>query len=932
MTTRDLREKYLAFFESKAHLRHPSGSLIPYDVTGRLDESLLFNGAGMVQFKPYFRGVARPPQPRLTTVQKCVRTGDIESVGDLSHLTFFEMLGNFSFGDYFKAQAITFAWEFLISSEWLGLDPARLCCTIFEDDDEAEREWEPLWRGAGFDPEAKIFRLGEDTNYWPANSFTQGPPGPCGPNSEIFYWTAAEPAPVSPYTREDYLRDEAQGKWLEIWNLVFIQFEWEGRLKNAARPHEGYEKEGMPPLPFQSVDTGMGLERTATVLAGQSSVYETDAFLPILRRIESVGDAQGVTLRYGSSEAQDMAMRIIADHIRTAVFCIADGVLPGNTGRGYVLRRLIRRAVLKGQRTLGLTEPFFHEAYEGVLAALGDAYPELAERREVIVQTLRNEETLFRRTLEQGDVRLREALESLQGERLSGRIAFQLYDTYGFPLEVTRELCEEAGVEIDLDEYERAFEEAQRLSRASGDMENVYADLGAAAVSATAPDAPEVTAFEGYEHLRETARLTRIEPHFGSEGASRRARVALDRTPFYAESGGQVGDTGRLLADAFEMRVLGTRKESGLFWHEVEIVRADGQRIEGQPPESLQKVLDSGWFFRSVEAEVDAPRRARIRRHHTATHLLHAALRQVLGRHVTQAGSYVGPDRLRFDFTHGQAMTSDELVAVERIVNEQALENTPVVTHADLPIEEARARGAMALFGEKYGDRVRMVEIGEFSRELCGGTHVRTTGEVGLFKIVSESSAASGVRRIEAVAGEAAGAWVQEQTQLLREAAEKLKTAPRELLPAIDRHLEALRKAKADLQKALSGKGEALAAVEAIPVGTLEITCELFDGLEIKQVTSRLDQAVAQHPNRVALAAAVEGDKVQFACKVGSEAGARGAHAGNLVREVAKIAGGGGGGRPDFATAGGKDASKTAEALAAAPKLLEAMLDASNVR
>ncbi|HXH61161.1 MAG TPA: alanine--tRNA ligase-related protein, partial [Fimbriimonadaceae bacterium] len=381
MNVRELRQKYIAFFKTKGHTEHPSGSLVPYDVTGRLDESLLFNGAGMVQFKPYFRGVAKPPTQRLVTAQKCLRTGDIESVGNPTHLTFFEMLGNFSFGDYFKKEAIDFSWEFMTSSEWLALDPHRLSFTVFEDDDETFALWAAHLKVVGIDPSTRIFRLNEETNYWPAGAFSSGPPGPCGPNSEMFYWTSSDPPPTGAYTVDDYLRDVGAGKWLEIWNDVFIQYEWQGKLRDSARPDKGYEKSGMPPLPFQSVDTGMGLERTAAVLGGFSSVYDTDAFVPIIRAIESVpsplGEGKGGGAKYGSDEAMDTAVRIVADHLRAASFCIADGVLPSNTGRGYVLRRLIRRAVLKGVRALGFEKPFMHKAYDGVVRALGDHYFEL---------------------------------------------------------------------------------------------------------------------------------------------------------------------------------------------------------------------------------------------------------------------------------------------------------------------------------------------------------------------------------------------------------------------------------------------------------------------------------------------------------------------------------------------------------------------------
>jgi alanyl-tRNA synthetase len=903
MTVRELRAKYLEFFEGKGHRVHPSGSLIPYDVTGRLDESLLFNGAGMVQFKPYFRGVAQPPHPRLATAQKCVRTGDIESVGDLSHLTFFEMLGNFSFGDYFKSQAIAFSWEFLTSPQWLGLDPQRLAFTVFEEDDEAHAEWEMWVRQAGLDPESRIFRLGEETNYWPAGAFSSGPPGPCGPNSEMFYWVSNdEPPPSGAYGRDDFVRDEANGKWLEIWNDVFIQFEWQGRLKNPDRPHEGYAKESMPELPFRSIDTGMGLERTAAVLAGKKSVYDTDAFEGIVARIVSLGEG----LRYGAEEGKDRAIRIIADHIRTACFCIADGILPGNSGRGYVLRRLIRRAVLKGQRALGFDEPFFHLVYEGVADSMGDHYTELRERRDVIVETLRNEEALFRRTVGQGTNLLAEELSGLApGSRLAGTTAFRLYDTFGFPLEVTVEIAEEGGIFVDLEGYEAAMREAQERSRAGTDREDVYGGVASADERST-EDAPAETDFLGYACTEAPARIVRVRP--GGEG---KALVALDQTPFYAESGGQTGDQGVIEGGGFSLRVTNTTKSGGTFWHHVE---GDSEAAD--------------WIGQSVQAVVTQGRRARILRNHTATHLLHAALRETLGGHVTQAGSYVGPDRLRFDFTHGKAMTPDELAQVERKVNEQVLANIPVQIHADLPLAEAKARGAMALFGEKYGERVRMVEIGEYSRELCGGTHVRTTGEIGLFRIVSESSAASGVRRIEAVTGEAAYEGVLEEAARIQEAAALLKAAPKDLVSAVARSLDALREERRRRERAEQASigGGGGTDGETTELGGVAIWTKNFGEVDQKLVAAAVDQAIASRPNLVAVAAVSGEGKASFVAKAGQDAVAQGAHAGNLVREVAKIAGGGGGGRPDFATAGARNLDKLDEALAKVPEILRQML------
>jgi alanyl-tRNA synthetase len=1063
MTVRELRDKYLRFFESKGHTIYPSGSLIPVDVTGRLDESLLFNGAGMVQFKPYFRGVAEPPNKRLTTAQKCVRTGDIDEVGNLSHLTFFEMMGNFSFGDYFKKEAVAFSWEFLTSKEWLGLDPQRLSFTVFEEDDEVFGYWAEHFATVGIDARYRVFRLGEDTNYWPAGAFSKGPPGPCGPNSEMFYWTASTPPPGEGYTREQWLADDEAKNWLEIWNDVFIQFEWQGQLRNPDRPADGFEKTGMPSLPFQSIDTGMGLERTAAVLGGFKSVYDTDAFQPILKKIQEISGSEvdpsdpnlptnigGKPLNavpkfyrfsflYGQDENKDRAARIISDHIRTACFCIADGVLPGNSGRGYVLRRLIRRAVLKGQRVLGFEEPFFHRVFEGVLESMGDHYGELVAKREVIVETLRGEEALFRRTLTNGQQQLEMALygvrsilkqldlcfslvyenrpqlselqslfdahglyggnlsygvgqsppadfkvdfasltkpfaealldhkslaeleeikaDALTGlAKLPGSEAFKLYDTFGFPFEVTKELSEEAGVKVDEEGYELALKEAQERSRGGTERESVYGGVQISIVTQIigSTDSATPTKFLGYDTTQAQTEVSGAIHIPGERDPSQDApewplAIALKETPFYAESGGQVSDTGILIGGGFEGRVTDVIKQDGVFVHEVEPIK-----MPVKDPTELTGLV--------VDAEVDQNRRARITRNHTATHLLHAALRQVLGRHVTQAGSYVGPDRLRFDFTHGQQMTEEQKAEVEKIVNAKALENLPVITYDNLPIAEAKAMGAMALFGEKYGNFVRLVQVGDekpnqtsFSRELCGGIHVRTTGEIGLFKIVSEASAASGVRRIEALTGEGAYEWVLEQSHFLKEAADKLKSTPKDLLHSIEKHLEQLkheRRERENLERRgvssgsaresglvqhlvakgfsaeyeLEKNGEKRQVDAGIRIGDNFLLIEIKIGGDERIAASKLDELTRLFPESVALLAYLGNDTIKFVCKVGQEALQKGAHAGNLVREVAKIAGGGGGGRPDFATAGGKDASKVAEALATAEGVLKGML------
>lgn len=903
MTVRDLREKYLRFFESKGHQRFPAGSLVPVDVTGRVDESLLFNGAGMIQFKPFFRGVARPDHPRLITCQPCVRTNDIEEVGDDTHLSFFEMLGNFSFGDYFKKEVIAFSWEFMTGSDWLNLDPRRLSFTIFEQDDEAYKEWSNWIATTGLDPANRIVRLDEESNYWPAGAFTKGPPGPCGPNSEMFYWVSPEEPPTGPYSREDWIRDEADRKWVEFWNDVFIQYEWQGTAKADGK---GYDKVGMPELPFRSIDTGMGLERSALVLGGYKSVYDTDVFQPVFQRIDALRTSSEVT------DATHRARRIIADHLRTAVFCIAEGILPGNNGRGYVLRRLIRRATLQGQRILGFNDPFLANVFEGLLESMGEFYTHLVDNRETIAETLRTEELLFRRTLASGSDLLQKALAALSpGAILTGDVAFRLYDTFGFPLEVTQEIATEAGIALDLDGYEVALKEAQVRSRGAQERESVYGGVtGAEEVSL--PEAPESTEFLGYDSVEASGRIVRVR-----RSGPGRIRLALDRTAFYAESGGQTGDQGTLTIvggarDGHTFEVLNTTKQSGIFWHEV--------------------LADSWeeWLGLTAFGRVTSTRRDRIRRNHTATHLLQAALRQIVGTHVTQAGSYVGPENLRFDFTHSKALTPGELESVERLVNAQALANTLVITYVDLPIAEARTKGAMALFGEKYGDKVRMVEIGDFSRELCGGIHVRSTGEVGLFRIVSESSAASGVRRIEAITGESAYESVVSDSARLREAANLLKSSPKELVGAIERTLESLKDEKKKREKAemsaLAGGSED-SSVKNFQIGSVTLWVRNFGEADPKVAASAVDNEAAGKANQVTLAVVQSGGKLTFIAKAGPEAVSAGAHAGNLLRDVSKIAEGGGGGRPDFATAGGKNPEKAEAALNAAPEILSKMIN-----
>jgi alanyl-tRNA synthetase len=953
MNARELRRKYLEFFETKEHRERPSDSLVPDD------PSLLFTSAGMVQFKPYFLGVAKPPHVRLSSAQKCLRTTDIDKVGNASHLTFFEMLGNFSIGDYFKREAIEWAWGFLVEPKWLGLDPEKLCVTVFETDDEAFR----LWREIGRLPEDRIHRLGEDKNYWPATAISEGPNGPCGPCTEIFYRTV----PPQELTG-DFKEDEEAGRWLEIWNLVFLQYERKSDPADLTKDVE------VVPLPKPSVDTGMGLERTAQVLSDLPSVYHVDAMWPV---IDKVCELSGKKL--DDDPRVTSAARIITDHLRAACFCIADGVLPQNSGRGYVLRRLIRRAVLKGQRVLGFEEPFLVELFPALVEALADQYPELTERGRHITRCLGAEEGLFRRTLADGEKAFYEsAAEAMvvdmgrtgielseyhidaptlraygrtsgldplridwdlrQPEAvapeisryaptwgLAAREVFRLHDTFGFPVEVTQELVEELQGTLDLVGFQAALEAQRERSRASHGLAEQLFRADAAAVLSS--DDAQPTVFVGYNRFEIQTKLVSVRPLCpdGTQPAQL-FDVALAETPFYAEAGGEVGDTGTIRGPDFELRVEDTQKAEGVTWHRCSVVRSDKPLLSVSAAEQLD-LLRSGYFFQPVTASIDFGRRCRIIRNHSATHLLHAALREVLGDHVRQAGSLVAPEHLRFDFTHGQAMTAEELAEVERLVNEWILNASDVRVREKVPIEEAKAGGAMALFGEKYEEQVRTVEVPGLSLELCGGCHVTNTAQIGLFKIVHESSAASGVRRIEAVTGPGACEWVAEREGILRQAASALKSTPQDLPAAIDRLQAEMRDLRRQLEQAVSG-GVAGQAATVSEVEGVPLVVQQISGLPLSSVPQVADRLAEQHAEAVVLVGAASDDKVLFVAKASQAAVRRGAHAGNLVKEIARFAGGSGGGRAEFAKAGAKDPEKLDEALTHASEALAAQLKA----
>lgn len=863
----ELRRKYLEFFEARGAKRLPSDSLVPQDPT------LLFTSAGMVQFKPYFLGELVAPAPRATTAQKCLRTTDIEDVGDTSHCTFFEMLGNFSFGDYFKAAAIAWAWEFLF--DVLNLDLERIRVTVHESDDEAYG----LWVKAGM-PERKIFRFDEFSNYWPAGVISKGPNGPCGPCSEMFFDTQPDLPPTPDGVWDD-------NRWLEIWNLVFMQYE---RGDGGA----------LTPLPRPSIDTGMGLERTAAVLANLRGPFETDLFAPIIRRLEELS---GLEYTSQDLDKKDIAFRRVADHVRATAFCLADGVLPSNVGRGYVLRRIMRRAMLAGRYTLGLEKPFLTEILPTVIDQRKDDYPELESRREMILRYGRIEEAQFRRTLETGTAKLSALLDNANS--VTGDDAFDLATTYGFPVEMTQELASERGAAVDMARFDEKWQEHLRISE-GGKSREVFIE---SIVPALRDSGAQPTLFVGYSETKSQAKVVALVQNgktvdHVNEGEA--AQIVLDQTPFYAEAGGQIGDTGQIRGETGEFDVTDTQKEGGFWFHRG--TASHGELRVGEP----------------VDATVDEGRRANIQRNHSTTHLLHKALQTVLGPHVQQRGSLVAPDRLRFDFSHDQAMTGSELRQVEGLVNEQILNDLEIHT-SEQKIEDAKKMGAMMLFGEKYGDVVRVVQMGDFSLEFCGGTHLRHTSQAGLFKIISESSSQAGVRRIEAVTGRAAIMRTIDQERILHELASTLKTTPVNALASIEKLQNELHDRERELhvlKKAATGGEVERLIGEARSINGLKIISHaLAEGADSDSLRTLADELLNRLVSGVVILGGASGGKVALAVKVSKDLVGRGVHAGNIVKEAAKVAGGGGGGRPDFAQAGGKDPGKLAEALNAAERI-----------
>ncbi|EHW4937914.1 TPA: alanine--tRNA ligase [Escherichia coli] len=872
-STAEIRQAFLDFFHSKGHQVVASSSLVPHN-----DPTLLFTNAGMNQFKDVFLGLDKRNYSRATTSQRCVRAGgkhnDLENVGYTArHHTFFEMLGNFSFGDYFKHDAIQFAWELLTSEKWFALPKERLWVTVYESDDEAYEIWE---KEVGI-PRERIIRIGDNKGapYASDNFWQMGDTGPCGPCTEIFYdhgdhiWGGP---PGSP--------EEDGDRYIEIWNIVFMQFN---------RQADGT----MEPLPKPSVDTGMGLERIAAVLQHVNSNYDIDLFRTLIQAVAKVT---------GATDLSNKSLRVIADHIRSCAFLIADGVMPSNENRGYVLRRIIRRAVRHGNM-LGAKETFFYKLVGPLIDVMGSAGEDLKRQQAQVEQVLKTEEEQFARTLERGLALLDEELAKLSGDTLDGETAFRLYDTYGFPVDLTADVCRERNIKVDEAGFEAAMEEQRRRAReASG----FGADYNAMIRVDSASE------FKGYDHLELNGKVTALfvdGKAVDAINAGQEAVVVLDQTPFYAESGGQVGDKGELKGANFSFVVEDTQKYGQAIGH------------IGKLAAGSLKVGDA------VQADVDEARRARIRLNHSATHLMHAALRQVLGTHVSQKGSLVNDKVLRFDFSHNEAMKPEEIRAVEDLVNAQIRRNLPIETNI-MDLEAAKAKGAMALFGEKYDERVRVLSMGDFSTELCGGTHASRTGDIGLFRIISESGTAAGVRRIEAVTGEGAIATVHADSDRLSEVAHLLKGDSNNLADKVRSVLERTRQLEKELQQLkeqAAAQESANLSRKAIDVNGVKLLVSELSGVEPKMLRTMVDDLKNQLGSTIIVLATVAEGKVSLIAGVSKDITDR-VKAGELIGMVAQQVGGKGGGRPDMAQAGGTDAAALPAALASVKGWVSAKL------
>ena len=859
----ELREMFLSFFESKGHLRLPSFSLVPQN-----DKSILLINAGMTPMKPWFKGEEEPPRRRVCTCQKCIRTGDIENVGKTArHGTYFEMLGNFSFGDYFKHEAIAWSWEFL--TEVVGLEPDRLYPSIYLDDDEAFDIWN---KEVGI-PAERIFRFGKEDNFWEHGS------GPCGPCSEIYYDRGPEYGCGKPGCTVGCDCD----RYIEIWNNVFSQFDNDG--------HGHYTE-----LKQKNIDTGMGLERLACVCQNVDSLFDVDTVMNITHKVSELTGAH-----YGETEKRDVSLRVITDHIRSATFMICDGILPSNEGRGYVLRRLLRRAARHG-KLLGVNDPFLYQVVDTVIHENEGQYPDLREKQTYITKVIRTEEENFGRTID-GGMKIFSDLLAEHKQKLekifSGADAFRLYDTFGFPIDLTMEMAADEGLSVDEGAFQKLMKEQKERAR---EARKALGDLGWAGVE-FGKDVP-ATEFVGYDHNECDAKIVAIvadEELRDEVAAGAEAVVVLDQSPFYAEMGGQVADHGTITADGVVFTVADVQKnKGGKFMH------------YGRLAQGVLHVGDT------VHAAIDMERRKAIQRAHSTTHLLDTALKKVLGDHVHQAGSLVEPDRLRFDFTHFEAISPEELRQVEELVNDAILEGYPVVTEI-LPIEEAKKKGAVAMFGEKYGETVRVVEMSDFSVEFCGGTHVDNTAKAGPFRIKSESSVASGVRRIEATCGKLSLKAMESSQGVLSRAAQFLKTAPSGLLERMEQQANEMKQLRQALEKfkAEASLGEARQFLaSAKTVKDLHVLATTRNGVDTAELRTMGDFLRDKDPKAVAVIASINGEKITFLAVCGKEAVARGIKAGDLVRHVSAICGGKGGGKPDSAMGGGSDPLKVDDALA----------------
>ena len=871
----ELREKYLKFFESKDHLRLPSFPLVPQG-----DKSILLINAGMTPMKKYFTGEETPPRKRVTTCQKCIRTPDIERVGITArHGTYFEMLGNFSFGDYFKKEVIPWAWEFC--TQVMEMDPEKIYCSVYLEDDEAYDIWT---KEVGVKPDHMV-RFGKEDNFWEHGQ------GPCGPCSELYYDRGEKYGCGSPDCKVGCECD----RYVEFWNLVFTQFENDG-------------KNNYTPLAKPNIDTGMGLERLACIAQDVNNIFEVDTVQNIMKHIMEIAG-----VKYHENEKSDISLRVITDHIRSTTFMIGDGVIPSNVGRGYVLRRLLRRAARHG-RLLGIDRPFLAEVCETVIKENENAYPGLREKQDYIIKVISMEENSFYKTIDSGLELLNDMIKKTDGNVLSGADAFKLQDTYGFPIDLTREIAEENGMTVNNEEFEKYLADAKALAKSSRKVAGTEG-WKSSDISFKECDA---TQFTGYCVTEQDGKVLAIAAN-GEKvdfiGIDTDAVIVLDKSAFYAESGGQVGDTGTLTVNGSVFTVTNTTKTAeGVILHHGTLTEGDAINLGD-----------------IIKGEVDKNRREAIMRNHTAAHLLQAALREALGTHVEQAGQLVNDNAVRFDFSHFSALTAEEIVKIEDRVNEIILSALPVVTE-EMGIDDAKKKGAMALFGEKYGDTVRVVSAGDFSTELCGGTHVKNTGNIGLFRIVSESSVAAGVRRIEGVTGLGVLKHLDKQEKLIHDTANALKLANVNDLcskaAAVAAELKEKEKELADL-KAEIAKAKAGELFDSfVEINGVKLITAPLGEADSKELRSMLDSSKDKGDNIIVILAAEQNEKgtCSFGCFCGKDAIAKGAHAGNIVREVAKVAGGAGGGKPDSAMAGGKEIAKIPDALKAAEEIVKTFI------